>query len=115
MLDLAIDPTDPSRVVASTQEGLVTSPDQGRSWHTLQPGPLALLTWPQPDALYRVDGSGKVALSRDQGRRWKPMGSIGAQPAAFASSGADLYAALPDGTIKRSSNAGATWTIRSTP
>jgi hypothetical protein len=48
----------------------------------------------------------------DQGRN---QGSIGAQPAAFASAGADLYAALPDGTIKRTSDAGRTWTIRSTP
>jgi hypothetical protein len=115
MLDLAIHPADGSRVVASTERGLVTSLDQGRSWRTLQTGLLALLTWPQGDALYRVDGSGKVARSGDQGRHWKPMGGIGAQPAAFASAGADLYAALPDGTVKRTTDAGRTWTIRSTP
>jgi hypothetical protein len=115
MLDLAIDPADGSRVVASTQQGLVTSLDQGRSWRVLQSGPLALLTWPTPGALYRVDGAGKVALSSDQGRSWKGMGSLGAQPAAFASAGADLYAALPDGTVKQTIDAGRTWTIRSTP
>lgn len=115
MLDLAIDPTDASRVVASTEQGLVTSLDQGRSWRVLQRGALALLTWPAPDALYRVDGSGKVARSPDQGRHWKPMGAIGAQPAAFASAGTDLYAALPDGTIKRTADAGRSWTLRSTP
>jgi len=115
MLDLAIDPADPSRLVASTEEGLVTSLDESRSWRTLQAGPLALLTWPQPDALYRVDGSGKVALSRDQGRLWQQMGAIGGQPAAFASAGADVYAALPDGTVKRSTDGGKTWSVRATP
>jgi hypothetical protein len=115
MLDLAIHPGDAARVVASTERGLVTSPDEGRSWRTLQTGPLALLTWPRPDALYRVDGSGRVAISRDQGGRWRQTGSIGAQPAAFASAGSDLFAALPDGTVKRSSDCGETWRVRAKP
>ena len=115
MLDLAIHPDDPSRVVASTEQGLVTSLDQGRGWRTLQDGPLALLAWAEADALYRVEGSGRVAVSRDQGRSWSQMGSIGAQPAAFASAGADVYAALPDGTVKRTTDSGRTWTTRSTP
>ncbi|MGH8573842.1 MAG: WD40/YVTN/BNR-like repeat-containing protein, partial [Gammaproteobacteria bacterium] len=95
MLDLAIHPTNPSRVIASTEQGLVTSTNQGRSWRTLRDGPLALLTWSKPDALYLTDGSGQVALSQNQGSTWKTMGSIGAQPAAFASADSSLHAALP--------------------
>lgn len=115
MLDLAIDPSEPARVVASTEQGLVMSTDQGRSWRALGEGPLGLLTWPEPAALYFLDGSGQVARSRNQGRSWKNAGSIGAEPAAFASAGSDLYAALPDGTIKRSTDGGATWSTRATP
>lgn len=115
MLDLAIHPRDPSRVVASTEQGLMTSSDQGRSWQSLGEGPLVLLTWPQPQALYLVNGSGQVARSRNQGRSWKNAGSLGAQPAAFASAGSDLYAALPDGTVKRSTDGGRTWSLRAAP
>jgi hypothetical protein len=115
MLDLAIHPADPSRVIASTEQGLVTSPDAGRSWRTLRDGPLALLTWPQPDELYLVDGSGRVALSGGQGRSWKPVGSVGGQPAAFASDEGDLYVALHDGPVKRSADGGRTWSTRATP
>jgi photosystem II stability/assembly factor-like uncharacterized protein len=116
MIDLAIHPDDASTVVASTDQGLLTSADQGRTWRTLQDGPLALLTWPEPEALYRVEGSGRVSLSRDHGRSWKAAGSIEAQPAAFASAAADeLYVALPDGTVKRSTDGGVTWNVRATP
>jgi hypothetical protein len=115
MLDLAIDPSDSSRVVASTEHGLVTSDNRARSWRTLASGPLALLTWPASDAIYRVDGAGTVARSTDGGRSWDRKGSIGAQPAAFASAGDNLYVALPDGTVKRSVNAGETWTTRTLP
>lgn len=115
MLDLGIDPGDAARVVATTEEGVVTSSDEGRSWRKLADGPLALLTWPEPDALYRVEGSGRVARSADQGRTWKNVGSIGAQPAAFASAATGLYAALPDGTVKRSTNGGRSWSARTTP
>ncbi len=114
MLDLAIDPSDSSRVVASTERGLVASGDRARSWRVLHDGPLALLTWVRPKALYRVDGAGRVARSADAGQSWEQMGSVKAQPAAFASAGSDLYIALPDGTVKRSVDDGKTWTTRAT-
>jgi hypothetical protein len=115
MLDLAIDPSDSSRVVASTERGLVASSDRARSWQVLEKGALALLTWANSDALYRVNGAGRVARSADAGQSWEQMGSVKAQPAAFASAGSDLYIALPDGTVKRSVDDGKTWTTRATP
>jgi hypothetical protein len=115
MLDLAIDPSDSAHVVASTEQGIVDSSDAGRSWQTLVEGKLALLTWPAADQLYSLDGSGKVGVSRDGGGSWRRRGSIGAQPVAFTSSGSDLYAALPDGTVKRSSGGGTRWSVRATP
>lgn len=115
MLDPAIHSGDPSRGVASTEQGLLTSTNQGRSWRTLRDGPLALLTWSKPDALHLIDGSGQVARSQNQGSSWKTMGSIGAQPAAFASAESSLHAALPDGTVQGSTDAGRTWRVRATP
>jgi hypothetical protein len=44
------------------------------------------------------------------------MGAIGGEPAAFDGSGrGDLYVALHDGTIKRSTDGGASWSVRSAP
>jgi hypothetical protein len=115
MLDLAIHPHEPSRVVASTDEGLFGSSTEGRGWRPLAQGRVGLLAWPQRERLYMVDGAGRVSISGDAGLRWREMGSIDAQPAAFAAAGNELYAALPDGTVKRSSDDGASWSVRATP
>jgi photosystem II stability/assembly factor-like uncharacterized protein len=115
MLDLAIDPVKPSRVVASTGDGLFTSSEAGSAWRPLADGRVGFLAWPEPERLYMVDGAGRVSISGDGGQNWREMGSIDAQPAAFAAAGGDLYAALPDGTVKRSSDAGASWTVRVAP
>jgi hypothetical protein len=62
-----------------------------------------------------VDGQGQVELSGDGGRRWQPVGQIGGQPAMFIGTGTALYAALADGSAKRSTDGGQTWTVRATP
>jgi hypothetical protein len=115
MLDLAIHPEDAARVVAATEQGLVSSSDEGRGWRPLAEGRIGYLAWPDPDRLYLVDGTGRVSISADGGQTWREMGSIDAQPAAFAAAREELYAALPDGTVKRSSDDGASWSVRATP
>ena len=116
LLDLAIDREDPDKLVASTDQVLVTSADQGKSWKPVFRSDPGLLAWPSPESLYRVDGTGQVSVSDDAGNRWRPRGSIGGQPAAFtAVDERTLYAALPDGTIMGSSDGGAAWRVRSRP
>jgi hypothetical protein len=56
-----------------------------------------------------------VQHSADGGRQWQPAGSIGGQPVAFAADDSELYVALPDSTVKRSTDGGASWTIRAAP
>ena len=112
---LAVDPGDASRVVASTEDGLFVSPDEGRGWRPLRPDLAGgLLTWPAKDRLYLVDGQGQVFVSSDGGTEWATQGGIGGQPAAFIAHQDELYAALADGTVKRSTDGGATWTVRTT-
>jgi hypothetical protein len=116
VIDLAIDPRDPSHAVASTDQALVTSADAGRTWRTLQPGVVGLLTWPTASQVYWIDAQGTVHQSSNAGRTWHQTGgSIGGQPAAFASHQTDLYAALVDGTVKQSADSGRSWTVRATP
>jgi hypothetical protein len=53
--------------------------------------------------------------SDDGGRTWTATGPIGGQPAAFEAEADGLYVALHDGTVKRSTDGGRSWAIRSRP
>lgn len=112
---LAIDPRDARRVVASTEQGVFASADEGATWRSLTSELAGLLAWPAKDRLVLMDGSGTVQTSRDGGRTWRTVGSIGGQPAALIASGDDLYAALGDGSVQRSGDGGANWQVRATP
>jgi hypothetical protein len=119
LLDLVADPNDAEHVVAAgagdLAQGLYDSRDGGRNWERI--GDLVgLLAWPVRDRLYLLDSGGAVFSSTNGGDRFERRGSLGGQPAAFlGQSAAELYAALHDGTILRSTDGGATWAIRSTP
>jgi len=115
VFDLAIDPERPSRILATTEEGLFISEDEGRRWRPVNSGLAGLLAWPKRTTLYLVGGDGQVLRSRDAGATWQTQGSIGGPPAAFIAQKDDLYAALADGTVKRSSDGGTSWTLRTSP
>jgi hypothetical protein len=115
LFDLAIDPDDADRIVASTERGVFSSADGGKGWRPLRGDIAGLLAWPAAKTLYMVDGQGAVHRSADGGRLWRPEGSIGDQPAAFVAHASDLYAALADSTVKRSTDGGRSWTVRATP
>jgi hypothetical protein len=83
MFDLAIDPRDPDRIVASTERGVFSSANAGKAWRPLRDDTAGLLAWPAADRLYLVDGQGQIQRSGDGGRQWQPTGSIGGQPVAF--------------------------------
>lgn len=115
MFDLAIDPTDPRRVVASTERGVFISEDAGEGWRPMRDDVAGLLAWPASDGLFLVDGEGQVSRSADAGKSFEEVGSIGGPPSAFVSSGKNLYAALGDGNVLRSTDGGANWRVRATP
>ncbi len=119
IVDLAADPGDAQRLVAtaigSFDQGLYASLDGGESWERLNDA-VGLLAWPAPERLYLVDETGTTLISSDGGGRLTERGDIGGQPAALLAVDEDeLYVALHDGTVKRSTDGGATWTVRSSP
>ena len=114
LIDLAVAPGDPDTAVAAGSGGLHLTRDAGRSWSALSAGP-GLLTW-LGRRLLVVDPRGIVRASVDGVRRWRVLGRVGGQPAALAAGpGEQLYVALHDGTIKRSSDGGVSWSVHRTP
>jgi photosystem II stability/assembly factor-like uncharacterized protein len=119
IVDLAVAPGAADRIVVASagglEEGLFESRDGGGTWQRLGDA-VGLLGWSRADRLYVVSGSGRVFRSPNGGRGLEPRGDIGGQPAALLAHGPDeLYVALHDGTVKRSTDGGATWTLRSSP
>ncbi|MBA3331912.1 MAG: exo-alpha-sialidase [Actinobacteria bacterium] len=115
LIDLAADPTNSGRLFATSERGLHASADEGRTWSVVGEG-VGLLAWPAPQRLYLASGGGQFFVSPNAGERWRQVGDIGGEPAALLATGrGELYAALHDGTIKRSRDGGGTWGIRSTP
>lgn len=112
VIDLAVDPSDPERLVVSTESGLAVSDDAGRHWRPLA-AEIGLLAWPRSGQLLLINASGEVQRASDPEQEWSPIGSIGGQPVAFASgSSDDLYAALPSGVVLESTDGGASWSPR---
>jgi hypothetical protein len=115
LLDLAVSPSRPAHLIASGENGLWKSTSEGRAWR-FEGGPAGLLAWPAPRRLYLVTTAGEVRVSTAGGRRWRPVGEVGGEPAALlAQTTRELYVALHDGTVKRSVDGGRTWAIQSTP
>ncbi|MFP5450416.1 MAG: F510_1955 family glycosylhydrolase [Thermoleophilia bacterium] len=109
LVDLALDPDDPSRIVATGATGVVTTEDDGATWTRL-PGDVDLLAWPAADALYGFSFDGEVAVSGDRGASWERVGDLGGEPAAATATGPDtLIVALHDGRIVSSGDGGASW------
>lgn len=113
LFSLALNPEDPERLLASGELGIHESSDGGRTWRQ-RSDQSGLLAWPAPDTLVLVDGRGEVKVSSDA-RVWNVVGNVEGPPAAFEAERDGLYVALHDGTVKRSSDGGRTWKVRSAP
>jgi hypothetical protein len=112
LLDVAVSPEHPNRLVASGEEGMFASSDAGVTWRPLARRRLGLLAWPRTDELFQVDSEGGVHRSRDGGTSWRKIGDAGRAPAAFAAYGSELYAAFHTNEVKMSSDGGRSWRFR---
>jgi hypothetical protein len=110
-VDVVFDPAQPARMVASTEQGLFTSPNEGRGWRATDPsGAGSQLAWVASRALFRADPDGRVRLSRDGGRSWQERGSAGAPVHELVGDARGaLYASVPGGDVKVSDDQGGTW------
>ncbi len=118
IVSLAVDPDAPQQLVASGERQLYRSIEGGRTWRPIGGPPGLVVRLPDGGAyengILVVDGQG--AAWRFQGERWEQVGDIEGQLAALDTGApGELIVALHDGTIKSSTDDGATWTVRATP
>jgi hypothetical protein len=112
LVDLAVDPDDAKRWVATSDQGVFTSGDEGKTWRQRDPTPNVRLAWKAGEELYRIDPGGPVKLSADGGETWRDRGDAGGEPQVLTHDGDEsLYVASLDGSVKRSGDGGATWEV----
>ena len=116
VLDFAVDPEDPDRIVASTDEQLYRTEDGGESWRPSAQGRAPRLDWPQGGPLMRADRDGGFQLSADGGQTWKRAGRLPGEPYEVrATSPRAAFVALGDGAIVETRDGGRTFADRFRP
>ncbi|GGL59785.1 F510_1955 family glycosylhydrolase [Planomonospora parontospora] len=115
--DLAGNAVQPDRVYATTPDGLQVSEDGGASFTVLPTAPLlSHVDAPTKNALVGVGADGQVHTSKDAGKTWQATGEISGQVTAFtAVDGQRLLAALAEGTVVESRNAGTDFSVAYRP
>jgi BNR/Asp-box repeat protein len=109
-LDVVFDAKDPERMVVTTEQGVFSSADEGRSWRPRDGIPSEQLVWAAPDKLYRADPGGLIKISDDGGASWKDAGTVEMSVNELAvDGGGALYASVAGGEVRRSTDGGKSW------
>ncbi|MEO6411198.1 MAG: F510_1955 family glycosylhydrolase [Pedococcus sp.] len=109
---LASDPAA-TRVLATTERGLLLSTDQGATWAHVKGAPLLLLVaWADSKTVVGIAPDGAVAVSSDAAKTWRTTGKTAAAPQALSASmtttGLEILVVTELGVL--SSKDGATFT-----
>jgi photosystem II stability/assembly factor-like uncharacterized protein len=111
LYDLAMDPTDPSIIVGTTQAGPIRSNDGGKTFVTIPNAPLIAFTSWDKARLVGVAPNGVVYESIDLGLTWRNIGKVPGEPSALSARGNEI-ALLAGSTVYYSSDSGATFKAR---
>lgn len=114
---LAVSPSDPTLLVASTPGGLARSVDGGRRWTSLEGAPpLTFVGWAPGGSLHGLTASGVVFTATRDLRSWVERGAVGGAPEAFLVTARDnvetLYVAVAERGIVMSNDGGRRFTLR---
>ena len=109
VVDLAADPADADRLIASAPDGTLRLLVRGSSEATLPDAPrVVLLEWPAEDSIVGVTASGQVYRSEDAGGSWTRAGDVPGSPEAFDATEQVWHVATKRG-IFESEDAGTSW------
>jgi photosystem II stability/assembly factor-like uncharacterized protein len=111
LYDIAMDQTDSTMVIGTTQSGPVISIDGGKSFKAIPNAPIVgLVSWDKA-RLVGVTPVGVVYQSLDMGSTWKKLATIPGEPMALTVKG-DQIAILAGTTVYYSTDAGITFKER---
>ena len=101
------------RLLATTQGGLLSSSDAGRTWSRLDtPELLVVVSWADADTVVGVGVSGRLVLSEDGGGTWsvgpRAVGEVSALAATRDGSGVEVLAVLGGESVVTTTDLGAT-------
>ncbi|QDY80701.1 exo-alpha-sialidase [Streptomyces qinzhouensis] len=112
-LDIAVSPTDPGTVLATTESGISRSTDGGKTFAAGNGTVMAFLTWAEERSLYGVDPAGKISVSADGGKTWRQTGTApGGQPQALTAVDARRVVVATQDGVYESTDGGAAFTKR---
>ncbi|PTL60295.1 WD40/YVTN/BNR-like repeat-containing protein [Paraconexibacter algicola] len=114
VLDLAVDPVDADRLVASTEQGVLVSTDGGRGFRPVVDLPLSHLTWGS-DGITAVGGDQVVQRISGDLRTINQHGRAPIVPAATTETDFGLLVAGDDGSVYTSRDGGRTWDLTLEP
>lgn len=110
LLDVAVDPRDPSRLLVTTSDGrllAVTAADDANGREATveevagRDAPrLALIDWPTPDVLLGVSPDGTVSRSVDDGDSWAEVARVPGDPTAVSVIGGYWFLATSNGLFR---------------
>lgn len=110
IVDFEVDPENPDRIVAATDEQLFRTTDGGESWRAILPAPGVRLAWPDADHLYVATEDGSFQVSADGGDTYEDVGRVDGEPWVIkASSPDEMIVALSDGSVVETTDGGASW------
>lgn len=110
LADIAADPSDSSRLLATTPQGQLLAYDvpPGTSRRVEGAPPLYLTDWVEGDSVVGVSAAGELFLSRDGGTTWQPLPRVTGEPQALDAEPGLWHLATTHG-IYRSTDEGRTW------
>ncbi|CAN5153944.1 hypothetical protein BH20ACT24_BH20ACT24_03810 [soil metagenome] len=114
---LVVDPTDGGRLYVGGHEGVATSANGGRTWRQIETLEAAdAMGWAFTEDLVLVGGHPGLRVSRDGGATFELQNeTLPATDIHALGAGADvIYAASPQVGVFVSTDAGGSWTIRTT-
>lgn len=108
-LDLAVSPAG-DKLLATTEGGVVTSVDGGRTFGKGAEPVQAFVSWPAEKSLFGIGMSGKLSGSTDGGKSWKELTTVpGGQPQALTAVNADHILAATTTGVYESRDGGKTF------
>lgn len=113
MADFAVSPDDPDVIVATTEQGLVSSDDGGRNFALVRGAPLLLLvSWAEDGTLVGVGPEGTVYVRAGDGESWQRRGVLEGAPEALAAVSQDEIYAAADAAVLVSTDGGREFAVR---